>query len=108
MPKPDPPQPWKIADGPTPLPQGLIDGRAWLFTLERDGAERPLIVGISDQALTLGRPETLPVETRDAITTDGRSEAAKVAQFDDPTNCVVLGQNGYLPMSPALSRLARQ
>jgi hypothetical protein len=57
--------------------------------------------------LKLGRRGTLPVETRDAITTDGRSEAAKVAQFDDP-NCVVLGQSGSLPASPALSRLARQ
>jgi hypothetical protein len=109
MPVPDDiPTPWQITDGPHRLPQSLIDGTAWLFTLERDGAERSLIVVISGQALTLGAPGPLPTETREAIATDGRSEAARVAQLDDPASCVVLGQHGYLPAPPGLVRIARQ
>lgn len=107
MPKPDPPRPWQISDGPWRLSQSLVDGDAWMFTLERDEVERPLIVVVSRQALKLGAPETMPVQTREAIETDGRSEAARVAQFDDPATCIVLGRNGYLPPPPGLLRLAR-
>jgi hypothetical protein len=56
-----------------------------------------LVVAVSGQVLKLGNPEAMPVQARDAIATDGRSEAARVAQLDDPTNCVMLGRSGYLP-----------
>jgi len=97
MPESDRPTPWRIAGGPRPLSQDLVDGAAWLFTLERHDQERSVVVIISRQALTHDQPEVLPVMTREAIATDGRSEAARVAQFDDPTSCVVLGRDGYLP-----------
>ena len=90
------PRPWRIASGPRRFPQTVVEGIAWRFTLERESAERSLLVVVTRQALRVGAPETLPVETREAIATDGRSEAARVAQFDDPTSCVVLGRNGYL------------
>lgn len=78
-----------------------------MFTLVRDGRERPLIVAVGRQALTVDPPELLPVQTREAIQTDGRSEAARVAQFDDPTSCVMLGQDGRLIPPLGLARLAR-
>jgi hypothetical protein len=101
----DIPIPWQIADGPHRLAQSLFHGTAWLFTLERDGHERQLIVAVTGQALELEAPDTLPTQTRDAIATNGRSEAARVAQFDDPTSCVLLGQHGYLPPPLGLARL---
>jgi hypothetical protein len=107
MANPDLPRPWIIAAGPTRIRHDLVDGLAWLYTLERDGFERPLVVAVSGQALKLGNPEAMPVRTREAIATDGRSEAARVAQLDDPTNRVVLGRSGYLPAVPGLVRLAR-
>jgi hypothetical protein len=108
MPDCDTPKPWHIADGPTRLQQKIIDGQAWVCTLERDGAERSLIVAVSGQALNLGAVETLPVQTREAIATDGRSEAARIAQLDDDAGCVVFGRFGYLPAPARLLRLARQ
>jgi hypothetical protein len=90
------------------LSHDLVDGIAWGFTLERDGAERQLIVVVTRQALRAGAHEMLTVEAREAIATDGRSEAARVAQFDDSTSCVVLGRHGYLPPSPQLLRLAHR
>ena len=103
----DLPTPWRIISGPRRLRQSLVDGIAWSFTLERDGQERTLVVVVSRRALRVAVPETLPVETREAIATDGRSEAARVAQFDDSTSCVLLGRSGYLPGPPGLQRLAR-
>jgi hypothetical protein len=104
----DPPIPWRIVGGPRRLSHGLVDGIAWTFTLERDGAERELVVVVTRQALRADAHEKLPVEAREAIATDGRSEAARVAQFDDSTSCVVVGRHGYLPPSPQLLRLARR
>jgi hypothetical protein len=98
----DPPTPWRIAGGPRPLLQDLVDGAASLFTLERHDQERSVVVIVSRQALTHEQPEALPVMTREAIATDRRSEAARVAQLDDPTSCVVLGRDGYLPPPPGL------
>jgi hypothetical protein len=107
MGEPDIPNPWRIVGGGRRLLHDLVDGIAWCFTLERDGAERELIVVITRQALRAGAHEKLTVEAREAIATDGRSEAARVAQFDDSTSCVVLGRHGYLA-SPQLLRLARR
>jgi len=101
------PTPWTLTGGPQPLLQGYVDGKAWRFTLERDGVERSLIIVISRHALDRSEPEEMPVETRTAIATDGRSEAARVAQLDDPTTCILLGRHGYLPPPPALIRLSR-
>lgn len=42
-----------------------------------------------------------------AIATDGRSEAAQVAQLDQVASCVVLGLAGYLPAPPGLARVAQ-
>ena len=103
----DLPRPWRITDGPHCISQSFVDGTAWLFTLERDGAERALIVAVSSQARRLAAVKQLPVETREAIRTDGRSEAARIAQLDDPAKCVVLDSNGYLPAPPGLALLAR-
>ena len=103
----DLPTPWTLTDGPRPLLQGYVDGKAWRFTLARDGVERSLIIVISRHALDRSEPEEMPVETRAAIATDGRSEAARVAQLDDPTTCILLGRHGYLPPPPALIRLSR-
>lgn len=50
--------------------------------------------------------ETLPVQTREALETDGRSQAALIAQLDDPAECVVLDTSGSLPVPPGLARLA--
>lgn len=69
----------------------MVDGRAWVFMLARDGRERQLLVVVTHEALTVDPLKLLPVQTREAIQTDGRSEAARVAQFDDPASCVVLG-----------------
>jgi hypothetical protein len=102
------PRPWRIAEGPNRLSQSVIDGTAWGFTLEREGQRRSLIIAVTRQALNLGAAETLPVETREAVQTDGRSEAARVAQFNDPTSCVLLGRHGYLPPPPGLLILARR
>ena len=103
----DLPTPRTLTGGPQPL-QGNVDGKAWRFTLERDGTERSLIVAISRHALDLSERGETPVETRAAIATDGRSEAARVAQLDDPTTCILLGRHGYLPPPPALIRLSRR
>jgi len=101
----DLPRPWRIVEGPRSVGQSLVDGIAWSFTLERDGAERALIVVVSRQAYKTA-VELLPVQTREAIETDGRSEAALIAQLDDPAECVVLGSSGSLPAPPGLARLA--
>lgn len=103
----DLPTPWTITHGPRRLVQSYVDGTAWRFTLERDGMERSLIVAISRHALEPSEPEDMPVETRAAVATNGRSEAARVAQLDDPTTCILLGRHGYLPPPPALIRLSR-
>jgi hypothetical protein len=104
----DVPAPWQLISGPRRLAQRIVDGTAWLYMLERDGVERPVIVVVTRQALTQETPELLPVRTREAIRTEGRSEAARVAQFDDPANCVVLGRDGCLPTPAGLARLARK
>jgi hypothetical protein len=101
----DIPAPWQIIDGPRRIVQNMVDGTAWLSRLERGAIERSVIVVVSREALTLDVPDSLPVQTREAIRTDGRSEAARVAQFDDPATCVVLGRDGYLPIPPGLVRL---
>lgn len=88
------PVPWRITAGPHLIAQTMIDGRAWLFTLAHSGRERPLTVAVTHQALDAVRWTRLPVHTREAIQTDGRSEAARVAQFDDPTSFLVLGRDG--------------
>ena len=100
------PKPWQIVDGPRRITQNVVNGAAWLFRLERNGAERLVIVVVSRRSLDAA-PDGLPVQTREAIETDGRSEAARVAQFDDPANCVFLGVSGYLPCPPALAHLTR-
>ena len=100
------PTPWQITGGPR-LAETMVDGRAWMFTLARGGRERQLTVVISREAFNVDPPRLLPVQTREAIQTDGRSEAARVAQFDDPANCVVLGRDGYLPAPVGLARVPR-
>jgi hypothetical protein len=100
------PTPWQITDGPR-LAETMVDGRAWVFTLARDARERQLTVVVSRKAFKVGSLTVLPVQTREAIQTDGRSEAARVAQFDDATNCVVLGRDGYLPAPVRLTRVPR-
>jgi hypothetical protein len=97
------PTPWQITGGPR-LAETMVDGRAWVFKLARGGRERQLLVVVSREALRVGAPRLLPVQTREAIQTDGRSEAARVAQFDDPASCVVLGRDGYLPAPVRLAR----
>ena len=100
------PRPWQITGGPR-LAETIVDGRAWAFTLARGGRERQLTVVLTREALNVDSPGLLPVQTREAIQTDGRSEAARVAQFDDPTTCVVLGRHGYLPAPVKLARAPR-
>jgi hypothetical protein len=100
------PTPWQITGGPR-LVETMVDGRAWVFTLTRDGRERDLTVVVTREALTVDPPRLLPVQTREGIQTDGRSEAARVAQFDDPASCVVLGRDGYLPAPVRLARAPR-
>ena len=100
------PTPWQITGGPR-LAETMVDGRAWEFTLARSGRERHVTVVVSREALMMDPLKLLPVQTREAIQTDGRSEAARVAQFDDPTSCVVLGRNGYLPAPVRLARVRR-
>ena len=103
----DLPTPWTLTDGPRPLLQGYVDGKAWRFTLERDGVERSLIVAVSRHAVDLSERGEMPVETRAAIATDGRSEAARVAQLDEVASCVALGRAGYLRAWPGLARVAQ-
>lgn len=100
------PTPWQITGGPR-LAETMVDGRAWVFTLARGGRERQLTVVVSRKAFRVGSLSLLPVQTREAIQTDGRSEAARVAQFDDPASCVVLGRDGYLPAPVRVRRLGR-
>ena len=100
------PTPWQITGGQR-LAETMVDGRAWVFTLARGGRERQLTVVVSREAFKVDPPRLLPVQTREAIQTDGRSEAARVAQFDDPANCVVLGRDGYLPAPAGLARVPR-
>jgi hypothetical protein len=103
----DLPRPWRIVEGPNATSPVLVDGVAWWFGLERDGAERAVVVVVSGRALALASAGmALPGRTREAIQTDGRSEAARVAQFDDPAECVMLGGDGYLPAPATLARLA--
>jgi hypothetical protein len=98
------PTPWQIIGGPR-LAETMVDGRAWVFTLARGGRERQLTVVVSRKALKADPLTVLPVQTREAIQTDGRSEAARVAQLDDPASCVVLGRDGYLPAPVRLARV---
>jgi hypothetical protein len=65
-------------------------------------------VVVSREAFKVDPLRLLPVQTREAIQTDGRSEAARVAQFDDPASCVVLGRDGYLPAPVRLARVRRR
>src|SRR4051812_20215424 len=81
--------PWQITGG-SRLTETMVDGPAWVFTLSRAGRERQVTVVVSRKALKVDPLRLLPVQTREAIQTEGRSEAARVAQFDDPANCVVL------------------
>jgi hypothetical protein len=77
--------------------------------LERDGAERAVVVVVSGRALALASAgRELPVRTREAIQTAGRSEAARVAQFDDPAECLMLGGDGDIPAPAALAHLAHR
>ena len=104
----DLPRPWRIVEGRNAVSQVLVDGAAWLFRLERDGAERALVVVVSGRALALASAgRELSRAGARAIQTDGRSEAARVAQFDDLAECVMLGGDGYLPAPAALARPAR-
>lgn len=73
--------------------------------LFRAGRERQLTVLVSRKALKVDPFGLLPVQTREAIQTEGRSEAARVAQFADPASCVVLGRDGYLPAPVRLARM---
>ena len=86
----------------------LVGGAAWLFRLKRDGRERAVVVVVNGRAVALASAgRDLPVRMREAIQTDGRSEAARVAQFDDPAECVMLGGDGHLPAPAAFTCLAR-
>jgi hypothetical protein len=104
----DLPAPWQIVEGPHLLSQNAVDGRAWRLTLQRGHARRPVIVVVTREALMVDRLDLLPVPTREAILTDGRSEAARVAQFDDDARCVVLGRHGHQPAPLSLTRLAQR
>ena len=66
-----------------------------------------MVVIVSRQALRLDDPGMLPVETREAIATRGRSEAERAAELSDPPACVVLGRTGYMPAPATLQRLGR-
>src|SRR6266536_2879357 len=106
MPGSHSPAPWRIIEGPLRSPQSSVDGEVWGFVLERDGEQRSLIVAVSRRALEVESPERLPTRTREAIATDGRSEAETAARISDPPGCLMLGRSGYLPAPPALVRLA--
>lgn len=96
---------WQIAEGPWVSTQQVVDGVGWGYGLRRGEERQSLVVIVSRRALRLEDPDSLPHETREAIATQGRSEAEKAADRHDPPGCVVLGRNGYLPAPRTLQRL---
>jgi len=66
-----------------------------------------VVVIVNRQALRHDDSETLAVETREAIATQGRSEAERVAEMADPPRCVLLGKSGYQLAPPTLQRLGQ-
>ena len=101
------PAPWQITDGPHLIAQTMFDGRAWLFDAGAWRATAAANRRSQPARLEGDPPQLLPVQTREAILTDGRSEAARVAQFDDPAGCVALGRDGDLHAPPGLARFPR-
>ena len=85
--------------------QEVVDGVAWGYALSRNEKRRSVVVIVRRHAWRGDDAAGLATETREAIATQGRSEAERVAEMADPPRCVVLGRSGYQPAPPTLQRL---
>jgi hypothetical protein len=96
---------WQIGEEPWIATQQVVDGVTWGYALRRGEERRSVVVIVSRKAWRLMIRGCLPVETREAIATEGRSEAERAAELSDPPACVVLGTAGYMPAPATLQRL---
>jgi hypothetical protein len=84
-----------------------VDGVAWGYALRRGEQRRSVVVIVSRHALRVDDSEALANETRQAIATQGRSEAERIADMADPPRCVLLGRTGYRMAPPTLQRFGK-
>jgi hypothetical protein len=83
---------WIVIAGPTDHAEPGVDGRGWVWDLQRDDEVRRVFVQVSGTAFAVTR--RLAAETEAAIATRGGSEVDKVARLDDPPrviNCSTMG-----------------
>jgi hypothetical protein len=90
---------WQIAGNLGVYARSGFDASGWLWEIEKDGESRRVLVEITGTALAVA-PETLPEDTRDAISSEGASEVTKVLDADDPPRVIACGTGGCRHVLP--------
>lgn len=83
---------WVVVGGPLDHAEPGVDGRGWIWEIQRGDEVRRVFVQVSGTALAVR--SGLAADTEAAIATRGGSEIDKVARLDDPprvVSCTTLG-----------------
>jgi hypothetical protein len=78
--------PWNVVGGPLDHAQPGVDGRGWIWELQRGDEVRRVFVQISGTAFAVSRG--LAADTQAAIATRGGSEVDKAARLDEPPRII--------------------
>jgi hypothetical protein len=70
-----------------------VDAHGWLWEIARGAQTAQVVIEVSDTAWS-SNPVRLPVDTRQALQTDGRAELLKVLEQDDPPQIIHCGSDG--------------
>ena len=76
------------------------EARGWLWAIRRGDQAAQVVIEISGTAWS-SDPLRLPVDTRHALETDGRTELLKVLDQDDPPRVIQCGFTGCSYLSAA-------
>lgn len=83
---------WRVVGGPLDHAEPGVDGRGWIWELQKEDQVRRVFVQVSGTAFAVSRG--LAPDTEAAIATRGGSEIDKAARLDDPPrmiSCTTIG-----------------
>jgi hypothetical protein len=84
---------WQISVNLGPHERPGADARGWLWAITRGEQAAQVLIEVSGTAWSCD-PRRLPVDTRQALETDGRTELLKVLDQEDPPRVIQCGSTG--------------
>jgi hypothetical protein len=78
---------WVIVEGPIDHSEPGVDGRGWLWQIQREEEQRGVFVEVSGTALS-SDPTGLARETAEAIATRGGAALDHVLDLDEPPGVI--------------------